>query len=87
MRNASHLVTRQTPRPLKLKAFIGQLGRPAQGALADKGLGEEMIRTLCSGAKDTSAPVGKGRRYFAKTRVVDHEEVVYMREEKVQKML
>jgi hypothetical protein len=58
-RSALHLVTRQTPSSLKLKSLIGQLGRSAQGALADKELGEEMVRFLCSGAKDTTAVAAK----------------------------
>ncbi len=85
MRNASHLVTRQTPRSLKLKALIEQLGRSAQGTLADKGLAEEMVRTLRSGAKDTSAAASKDRRHLTKTRVVDSEGVVQMREDILQK--
>ena len=85
MRNASHLVTSQTPRSLKLKVLIGQLGRSAQGALADKGLGDEMVRMLHSGAKDTSAAAAKDRRHLAKARVIDNEDAVHLREERIQK--
>ena len=85
MRNALHLVTSQTPRSLKLKALIGQLGRSAQGALADKGLGDEMVRMLRSGAKDTSAAADKDRRHLAKARVIDNEDAVRLREERIQK--
>jgi hypothetical protein len=59
VRSALHLVTRQTPSSLKLKSFIGQLERSAQGALADKQLGEEIVRFLHSGAKDTTAVAAK----------------------------
>ena len=83
MRNASHLVTSQTPRSLKLKALIGQLGRTAQGALADKGLGDEMVRMLRSGAKDTSAAAAKDRRHLTKARVIDNEDSVRLREERI----
>ena len=85
MRNASHLVTSQTPRSLKLKALIGQLGRSAQGALADKGLGVEMVRMLRSGAKDTSAAAAKDRRHLTKARVIDNEDAVRLREERIRK--
>ena len=85
VRNASQLVTRQTPRSLKLKALIEQFGRSAQGALAFQGLGEEMIRTLRPGAKDTSAAAAKDSCHLAKAKVVDSEGVVQMREDKLQK--
>jgi hypothetical protein len=58
------------------------LGRSAQGALADKELGDEMIRTLRSGAKDVSATSAKDRRHMTKGRVIDTEEVVRLREER-----
>ena len=73
MRNASNLVTSQTP---KLKALIGQLGRSAHGALADKGLGGEMVRMLRSGAKDASAAAAKGRCHLTKARVIDNEDTL-----------
>ena len=85
MRNASHLVTVQTPRSLKLKALIEQLGRSAQGALAEKGLANEMVKYLRSGAKDTSAAAAKDRRHLTKGRVIDNEQAVDMREERMQK--
>ena len=85
MRNASHLVTGQTPRSLKLKAIIEQLGRSAQGSLAEKGLANEMVNYLRSGAKDTSAAAAKDRRHLAKGRVIDNEQAVDMREGRMQK--
>ena len=85
MRNASQLVTGQTPRSLKLKALIGQLGRSAQGALAEKDLANEMVKYLRSGAKDTSAAAAKDRHHLTKGRVIDNEQAVDMREERMQK--
>ena len=53
-RSALHLVTHHSPSSLKLKALIAQLGRSAQGALADKEFGDEMLITLPSRAKKTN---------------------------------
>ena len=63
MRNASHLVTGQSPRDVKLKALIEQLGKSAQGAFAEKGFANEMFNYL-----RTSAAAAKGRRHLAKGR-------------------
>ena len=63
---------------------LTQLGRSAQGALADKGLGEEMIRTLRSGTKNTSEAVAKDRRHSTKAMVIDSEGVVHMRDDGLQ---
>jgi hypothetical protein len=79
-RSALHLVTRQSPSSLKLKALVAQLGRSAQGALADKELGDEMLRTLRSGAKDTTVVAAKDRRHLGKARVYTAEDVVQLRE-------
>ena len=69
----------------QVKTLIEQLGRSAQGALADKGLREEMIRTLRSEAKDTSAAAAKDHHHLAKARLIGSEGVVQMREDKLQK--
>ena len=84
VRSASHLVASQTPRSLKLKALIGQLRRTAQGALADKGLGDEMDRMLPSGAKDTFAAAAMDRRHLTKAWVIDNEDSWRLREERIQ---
>ena len=55
-----------------------------EDALADKGLGEEMVRTLRSGAKDTSAATTKDRRHLAKGSAIDNKDVVHMREQREQ---
>ena len=44
-----------------------------------------MVNYLYSGAKDTSAAAAKDRRHLTKGRVIDDEEAVRMREEKMQK--
>jgi hypothetical protein len=75
-RSALHLVTHPSPSSLKLKALIAQLGGSAQDALADEELGDEMLRTLCSGAKDTTAVAAKDRRHLGKARVYTAEDVV-----------
>jgi hypothetical protein len=81
-RSALHLVTHQSPSSLKLKAPIVQLGRSAQGALADKELEDEMLRTLRSGAKDPTAVAAKDRRHLCKAHVYTAEDVVQLREER-----
>ena len=43
-----------------------------------------MIRTLRSGAKDTSAAAAKDRRHLAKATVIDNVDVVCQREQKLQ---
>ena len=87
VRNASHLVTSQTPKSFQLKALIGQLGRTAQGALAGKGLGGEMAGVLRSGARGASAGAAGGRRRLAGARVIDNEDAVRLREREYRKML
>jgi len=57
------------------------LDRAAQGALADKELGVEMIRNLRSGAKDTSAAAAQHRCHLTKARVITAEDVVHLQEE------
>jgi hypothetical protein len=82
VRDALHLVTPQTPSSLKLKSLIGQLGTSAQGALADKELGEEMVRFRCSRDKHPTAVAAKDRLHFSKARECTAEDVVQLREEK-----
>jgi hypothetical protein len=81
-RSALHLVTHHSASSLKLKALIAQLGRSAQGALADKELGDEMLRTLHSGAKDTTAVGAKDGRHHGKAPVYAAEDVVHLWEER-----
>jgi hypothetical protein len=59
------------------------LGRAAQGALADKELGVEMIRNLHSRANDTHAEAAKDRHHLTKGRVITADDVVHLREERV----
>ena len=80
-RSALHLVTQQSPSYLKLKALVAQLGSSPQSALAHKEFGEEMLRTLCSGAKDTNVVAAKDRRHPGKACVYTAEDVVQLREE------
>jgi len=67
---------------LKPKALVPQLGRLARGALADKELADEMVRTLHSGAKDTNAVEAKNRCHLGKAGVYTAEDVVQLREER-----
>jgi hypothetical protein len=80
--NAFDLATRQTPFTLKLKALISQLERSAPGALADKELGEEMVRFLRSGAQDTTVAIANDWCHLCKARVYTIEDVVQLREER-----
>jgi hypothetical protein len=68
-----------------LKHIIGQLGRCAEGAIADRELEGEMLRNLRSQAKDLSAASAKDRRQLTKARVIALEDVVHLREEREQK--
>jgi len=79
--SALHLVTRQSPSSHKLKALVAQLGRSAQGALADQELGDDMLRTLRSGANDTNLVAATERSHLGKARVYTAEDVVQLREE------
>jgi hypothetical protein len=82
-RDALHLVTRDTPSSRQLKTLIERLGRSAAGALAEKDLGEEMLRDLRSQAKDVSVAATKDRRHLTKARVITHADVVALREERL----
>jgi transposase-like protein len=75
-------VTHQSPSYLKLKALIAQLGRLAQGVLTDKKFGDEMLRTLRSGAKDTTVVAAKDPCHLGKARVYTAEDVVQLKEER-----
>jgi len=79
-----HLVKKNTPFSLKLKHIIGQLGRCAKGAIADRELEGEILRNLRSQAKDLSAVSAEDRRQLTKARVITHEDVVHLREEREQ---
>ena len=81
-RGALLLVTQQSPFPLKLKALTAQLGRSAQGELADKELADEMLRTLRSGAKDTNVVAAKDRCHLGKASVFTAEDVFQISEER-----
>ena len=61
---------------------VAQLGRSAQGALADKELGDEMLKTIRSGAKDTNVVAVKDPGHLGKARVFTAEDVVQLREER-----
>jgi len=63
-------------------ALVAQLGRSAQGALADKEIWDEFLRTLRSGAKDTTVVAGNDRRHPGKARGYTAEDVVQLREER-----
>jgi hypothetical protein len=80
-----HLVKRNTPSSLKLKHIIGQLGRSAEGAPAERDLGAEILRNLRSQAKDISVAAAKDRRQLTKARVITQEDVVHLREEREKK--
>jgi len=80
-----HLVKQNTPSSLKLKHIIGQLGRCAEGAIADRELEGELLRNLRSWAKDLSAASAKDRHQLTKARVIIQEDVVHLREEREQK--
>jgi hypothetical protein len=64
-----------------LKSLIGQLARAAQGALADEELGEEIVRFLCSGAKDTTAAAAKDWHHLEEACLYTAENVVQLRDE------
>jgi len=80
--SALHLAARQSHSSLKLPTFTVQPGRLEQGALADKTLGNAMLRTLHSGAKDTTVAIAKDCRHLGKACVNTAENVVQLREEK-----
>jgi len=65
-----------------MKTFIAQLERSAQDALADKDLGDEMLRTLCSGAKDATLVAPKEQRHQGTAGVYTAEDVFHLREER-----
>jgi hypothetical protein len=77
------LITSTTPRSLKLKSILEQVGEAAQGAMADKELEAEMLRTLRAAAKDTSTAAAKDRRQLTKARVITSEDVVRLRDERL----
>jgi len=78
--SALPLVTQHLPSCFKLKAFTAHLGRSHQGAVADEECGDEMLRTLCSGAKDTTPVTAKDYLHLGQARVYTAEDVVQLRE-------
>ena len=79
---ALHLVTRQSPSSVKLNAAVAKRGRSAQGALADMQSGDDMLRTLRSGAKDTNDVAAKAHRHLGNARVYTAENILQLREER-----
>jgi hypothetical protein len=65
---------------LKLKALVVQLRSSAQSALAHMELGDEMLRTLHSAAKDNIVAVAQDQRHLCKALVYTAEDVVPLRE-------
>jgi len=63
-------------------ALVAQLGRSAQCVLADNELGDELLRTLPSGAKDTNVVAAKDRHHLGKVCVYTAEDGVQLREER-----
>jgi len=65
--------------------MIGQLGRCEESAIADRDLEGEMLRHLNSQVKELSAASAKDRRQLTNAREITQEDVVHLREERVQK--
>jgi len=55
---------------------VALLGRSAQSVLADKELGDEMLSTLHSEAKDTTGVAAKDHHHLGKACVYIAEDVV-----------
>jgi hypothetical protein len=65
-----------------VKALIAQLGRSAQGALADNELGDEILRTLRSGANNTTTVAANDCHHLGKAHVYTAEDEVQFREDR-----
>ena len=76
------MVARNTPSSNKLKVLIDQIGRAAKGAAADKDLSTGMLKDLRSKAKDLSSAASRDRRQISKSRLIDSEEVVRLRDKR-----
>jgi hypothetical protein len=62
---------------------MGLLGRSDQGARGDYKLGDELLRTLCSGAKDPAVVSVKDHYHFGTTHVYSAEDDVEPSDERV----
>jgi len=79
-RNVVSLISRDTPRSHEAKILVRQLGKVAEGSLAESILKDEMIKTIRLNLKGPSAKTLKDRRTLTKARVIDQQEVVALRE-------
>ena len=50
--------------------------------MADMDLESEMIKTICSSAKDTSTKAAKDRRHLTRARVITAQDIIRLRAEK-----
>jgi len=66
-----------------VKAVIAQLESSAQSVLTNKKSGNDMLRTHCSGAKDTTVVAAKDCCHPSKACVYTAVEVVQLREERM----
>ena len=81
-RHVLQMVARNTPSSNKLKVFIDQLGRAAEGAAAEKDLSAGMLKDLRSKAQDLCSAAARDRRQLSKARVIDSEDVVHLRDKR-----
>jgi hypothetical protein len=79
------LVKWNTPFSLKLKLILSQLGRCAEGAIADRDLEGEILRNLPCQANDLFPVSAIDHRRLTKVRVITQDEVVYLRAESEKK--